>query len=76
MPSPVFQATKEYNASVQERLVLDSETISQAAQRGKIADLPDGGLSYFRKEGRTGKQLFMNLGPAVWSSAPSCEAQE
>ncbi len=44
MPSPVFQATKEYNASVQERLVLDSETTSQAAQRGKIADLPDGGI--------------------------------
>lgn len=49
MSETVFPSTAQFNAAVRDRLVLDSSTITEAAQRGKIADLPEGGIS--RPEG-------------------------
>lgn len=44
MPGEVFRATIKHNAAVGEHLNLDNAGITEAAHRGKIADLPEGGI--------------------------------
>lgn len=40
----MYSSTRQFNARVRKRLNLDNPTISEAAERGKIADLPAGGI--------------------------------
>lgn len=44
MTTRVYSSTRQFNARVRKRLNLDNPTISEAAERGKIADLPAGGI--------------------------------
>ena len=44
MTSHVYNSTRQFNARVKERLDLQSPEMLEAAQRGKLADLPAGGI--------------------------------
>lgn len=45
MASKVLEATREYNAAFRDRLGLSDKPLPEAASRGKIADLPQEGIS-------------------------------